>query len=383
MTVNQQKQQQLDELLLHGLESLDLTQAQFNDAIAKYEAVGRCLAAPGSVLAPYSPTIYAQGSMAIGTTNKAVGRDERDIDLVCEMVLPVTISQAEAKRLLGQCLMENAIYATMLKEKNRCWRLVYAGEFHMDILPSKPDQRLPTPTALLVPDSALRRWKESDPRGYAAWFKRETARSMRQSSGGIRAGVEPAPQYLSVWDKAPLQIAIQLLKRHRDLRLNGNDDAPISIIITTLAARAYRGQDSIIATLFDLLQRMPLYIDHDENRLPFVRNPTNVLENFADKWHTEPQKQRVFNQWIEDAKVDLNELAAATLGQSGESLKRFLGECHSNSALRAYGDRMQRQRGAGLRVATTSGLLGATAGRTSEVAANTFYGASELRRDRR
>ena len=170
--MDQQKQRQLDELLLLGLESLDLTEAQFYDAIAKYEAVGRCLAAPGSVLAAYSPTIYAQGSMAIGTTNKAVGRDERDIDLVCEMSLPKTMSQAEAKRLLGQCLKENATYATMLKEKNRCWRLVYAGEFHMDILPSKPDNRLPASTALLVPDSALQRWKESDPKGYAAWFMR-------------------------------------------------------------------------------------------------------------------------------------------------------------------------------------------------------------------
>lgn len=375
--MEQQKQQQLDELLLHGLESLDLSEAQFNDAVAKYEAVGRCLAAPGSVLAPYSPTIYAQGSMAIGTTNKPVGRDERDIDLVCEMILPATISQADAKRLLGQCLMENATYEKMLEEKNRCWRLVYAGEFHMDILPSKPDHRLPTPTALLVPDSALQRWKETDPKGYAAWFKREAARSMRQLSRGIQATVEPAPQYLSVWDKLPLQIAIQLLKRHRDLRLNGNDDAPISVIITTLAARAYRGQDSILATLFDLLERMPLYIDYDENRLPFVRNPTNALENFADKWHKAPQKQQVFNQWIESAKVDLNNLAAATLGQSGESLKRFLGEHHANDALRAYGDRMQQQRGSGLRVATASGLLGAAAGRTSEVAANTFYGASE------
>ena len=202
-------------------------------------------------------------------------------------------------------------------------------------------------------------------------------------SGGIRAGVEPSPQFLSVWDKTPLQVAIQLLKRHRDLRLNGNDDAPISIIITTLAARAYRGQNSVLATFFDLLQRMPLYIEDDEYRRPFVRNPTNALENFADKWHTEPQKQEVFSKWIDNAKADLNELAETTLGQSGESLSRFLGERHANSAVRAYGDRMQRQRGAGLRVATTTGLLGATAGRTSEVAANTFYGASELRNDRR
>ena len=44
--------------------------------------------------------------------------------------------------------------------------------------------------------------------------------------------IEDVPTYRV---KTPLQMAIQLLKRHRDIYFqNNNENAPISIIITTL-----------------------------------------------------------------------------------------------------------------------------------------------------
>lgn len=380
--MDHERLKQLDELLKLGLESLDLSEAQHNDAIEKYQAVGKWLDADDSLLAPYDPTIYAQGSMAIGTTNKTIAQDERDIDLVCEMRLPESVTQAEAKRLLGKRLKESKVYSAMLEEKNRCWRLIYAGEFHMDLLPGKPDGRAATSTALLVPDKFLQCWKETDPKGFAAWFLRKAVQSVqarREAYGRILAGVEPAPKYVPVWDKTPLQIAVQILKRHRDESLNGNDDAPISIIITTLAGHAYRGQASIFATLLDLLQQMPKHIEYDSNGRPWVRNPMNSLENFADKWHSEPQKHAVFNEWIERATRDLQALARAALRDAADPLSKLLGERHAGHAIRAYGDRMHRQRQSGLRVATATGLLGASGTQSAEVHRNTFFGAGNSR----
>ena len=327
-----EKQRLLDEILGFGIESLSLTEAQHEDVIAKYSAMGRLLNAPDSVLQPYSPTIFPQGSFALGTTTKPAGQDEFDLDLVCEMALPSHITQAKAKQLVGDRLRKNTTYAEMLQEKNRCWRLIYAGQFHMDILPAKPDDRVPTETALVVPDKELSRWKETDPKGYTQWFKIQAARSMTHESSRIRAGVESAPEYTSVWDKLPLQLVVQLLKRHRDVSLKGDDDAPISIIITTLAARAYQGHDSIYATLLDLLEQMPGYIEYDDENRPYVRNPMNPLENFADKWHQQPRKKLVFEQWILRARKDLMSFASATLSQSAQPLAKFLGERHANQA---------------------------------------------------
>ena len=213
------KQVLVDELLKLGMEALDLTESQHNDAVAKYGVVGHWLDADDSILRPYSPTIFLHGSGALGTATRPVGQEEFDLDLVCEMNLPQDLSQTEVKRLVGARLRANATYAPMLEEKNRCWRLIYAGQFHMDILPAKPDDRFPTASALVVPDKALRRWKETDPKGYGRWFAIQAAHSLIHTDCELRAGVEPAPQYTTIWQKRPLQIAVQILKRHRDISL--------------------------------------------------------------------------------------------------------------------------------------------------------------------
>jgi hypothetical protein len=61
--------------LTYGAEALDLTPTQYDDAVQKYQAVGTWLNKPGTLLAPADPLIYPQGSIAIGTATKPVGRD--------------------------------------------------------------------------------------------------------------------------------------------------------------------------------------------------------------------------------------------------------------------------------------------------------------------
>ena len=42
---------------------------------------------------------------------------------------------------------------------------------------------------------------------------------------------------------------------------NGNKDKPISIIITTLAAKAYKGEANIIEGLYDVVHSMKNHIE--------------------------------------------------------------------------------------------------------------------------
>ena len=235
----------LNRLLIAGAKELDLTPTQHARAVGHYEAVGEYLAERGSPLECYSPVVFAQGSMAIGTATKPVGRDEFDLDLMCRLLIQFSANPAEVKRIVGKRLQDHDTYRRMLREKNRCWRLVYAGEFHMDIIPGIPDPQGQTETALLVPDRALRCWKETDPKGYAAWFVTR-AKITIFAKEAIRAEVEPAPSQPDEQRKLPLQVIVQLLKRHRDLMFVDDEDAPISIIITTLAAHAYDGAQSTV-----------------------------------------------------------------------------------------------------------------------------------------
>jgi hypothetical protein len=59
----------------------------------------------------------------------------------------------------------------------------------------------------------------------------------------LKANIEDVPEWRV---KTPLQRAVQLLKRHRDVYFAGDyENRPISIIITTLAAHAYKNQENV------------------------------------------------------------------------------------------------------------------------------------------
>lgn len=146
----------------------------------------------------------------------------------------------------------------------------------------------------------------------------------------ITRAVENAPNYQR--KKSPLQRVVQMLKRHRDLWIEyrstySKKDKPISVIITTLAAKAYAydvkvGEIEILQVLQTVAKNMLRHMD-GENR---VSNPVNEHENFADKWVENPQRRECFMAWREDVLTDLNTLnSATTVGDVWEALALFLG----------------------------------------------------------
>ena len=99
---------------------------------------------------------------------------------------------------------------------------------------------------------------------------------------------------------------IQLLKRHRDQMFQDYEEVkPISIIITTLAARAYNGEFDATLAMKSILTDMDKYI---QNTQPKVPNPVNPAEDFADKWHSEKHShlklKNNFSRWLIQARAD-------------------------------------------------------------------------------
>ena len=95
-----------------------------------------------------------------------------------------------------------------------------------------------------------------------------------------------------------------ILKRHRDMMFEDNSkDKPISIILTTLSAHAYNGEESIGSALLSILARMKDGIHFDGNKY-VINNPTDALENFADKWETHPERAEAFFSWLAQAQED-------------------------------------------------------------------------------
>jgi hypothetical protein len=80
---------------------------------------------------------------------------------------------------------------------------------------------------------------------------------------------------------------------------------PISIIITTLAARAYNGETNMNEALINILQKMPDLINNTGIRVP---NPTMPTEDFAHKWQDETKLEKSFKSWLAKAESDFEYL---------------------------------------------------------------------------
>jgi hypothetical protein len=226
-----------------------------------------------------------------------------------------------------------------LEEKHRCWRLQYQDDlpFHMDVVPSIPQTMEKRASLVEVMsrkgleknlsqsvaqhagaitddreddyDQLSLDWHVSNSEGYALWFESRFPKLLLEKV--VRARVDKLPER---HQKSPLQLCIQILKRHRDVMFEKNPDPkPISIIITTLAARAYSGEEVLHEAMRSIVSGMRKHINQSEPRVP---NPVNPDEDFADRWAMEEGKkldlEGQFKKWLDAVERDFGALETST-----------------------------------------------------------------------
>jgi hypothetical protein len=322
---------ELDQVLIKTASRLDIPDDAYEDAVVKYEAVGAWLASDESDLNPFAPEIYPQGSFRLGTVVHPLAVYDYDIDLVC--VLNRTkeqISQKELKQIVGTRLKQSPALKSLVSSGCRCWLVDYPAEtgmpgFHMDVLPAMPNPE--RPTGIFLTDTELFHWQRSNPKAYADWFfsRMISILTARRAAAAMSASVdvEDVPEWQV---KTPLQMTVQLLKRHRDVYFQPvPDDRPASIILTTLAAMAYRGQPIVYNALLDVMAEMPRFIERRGDKW-WIGNPTEIQENFADRWNQNPERHANFLRWLKRAQEDFSSLIVKrNLGEAIEHLGATLG----------------------------------------------------------
>lgn len=367
--------QTFSQLLEAIAEELNIPESYFKQAVERYESIGEWLERDKSRVAQFRPEIYPQGSFRLGTVIRPISdRDEYDLDLVSELSLDKgTVTQQMLKNLVGQEIKSYAHAKNIkspVKEGKRCWTLDYSDvvQFHIDILPAIPDaemfkQLLEENKQLLeekgdIPSNWLDlaiaitdnthhnydridfEWPRSNPRGYAEWFRScmKTRFDIIRIAYLMERQVEDVPDYKI---KTPLQQSIQICKRHRDIwfeenKLHYHEKAkPISIIPTTLAARAYDNEADLQEALWNIVSNMHKHIERDINGAACILNPVDPLENFADKWREDPIREKCFQDWLEQLQEDLRKaFESSDIQLAGESLKSCLGENMVDKALR-------------------------------------------------
>lgn len=367
--------------------TLDLSETRLETARSAYESIGAWLA-NGAHPWLQDAAITAHGSTALGTAVSPLSGDEFDVDAMLHLPLvPPQAAPRSVKAVVGARLREHATYAARLEEKARCWRLSYAGDFHLDLTPSI-DYPPVAPPAVVVPDRPLERWLPSNPQGFRDWFDRRAALAptAHESDRVLAKRGTVAPFPVQTGRRGVLRRVVQILKRHRDQRFADTPSAdarPISIIITTLAAHAY--EHVVLSQSFDndfdvvvaTVRAMPAFIRHEAGpgERYRVENPTVRGENFADKWNRDPTLPEAFFMWHQRACRDLERLFEL---QGEDQIARHLNETFGRGA----GSTVLSSRVAqistaradrSLRHAAGVGFVTGTAGGVA-VRPNTFFG---------
>jgi len=324
---------QINKIYTQVVNNLDISEELFQRAEKKYMDIASWFE---ENIQKYDFVIYQQGSFALGTVTKPISdADEYDLDLVCEINNASDLTAEQLKKRSYDWLNRYGKYER-LKEKTRCWQVIYSDslQFHIDFLPSLPlplgDERI----LITDKDDNYKTYEYigSNPKGYAAWFKERMAAQYALQEHKIAiekyaADIKKVPRYAV---KTPLQKAIQLLKRHRDILFKDDtyNVTPISIIITTLSAHTYNNEDNIYDALLSIIKGMPRYINKLADGSYSIENPSCPTENFAEKWNEHPERAVAFFEWIEQVKLDLveNLISVDTTIHAGNLLKQSLGE---------------------------------------------------------
>ncbi|MCU1701596.1 MAG: nucleotidyltransferase [Mycobacterium sp.] len=371
-------------MLLEGaVDTLDVSPELQQFAIERYKEVGTWLAEHGD----YGTQIYPQGSFRLGTVVRPnTGSGEYDIDLVCQLLIAKeNITQAQLKKEVGSLLQAYVQWKVRhghsdgpktCEARRRCWMLTYPDHgFHLDVLPAIPDVEYPS-TGILLTDKQLYRWQHSNPIGYAKWFRtrsEELQKKLITAAEERRINVDEVPE----WEfRTALQRVVQVLKWHAMLFFADDEDIrPPSILITTLAARAYTGETD----LFTATRRVLMGMDrHIENRhgIWWVPNPAHREENFADKWNEYPARRKAFIEWhrsISAALDDTVQLRGMGLQAVASRLEQSFGRDSIQKSVERYGERMRRHRTDGsLRMSRTGSLTTSVIG--IPIRDHTFYG---------
>lgn len=383
------RKQQLGNLLELIADDLDIPDDLKAELVRKYNHLGSWIRQDNEDRYRTDSEIYPQGSVRLGTSIQPVTAScGYDVDLVYLRRLGKNnISQEQLVEQAGEQLERYIEFRRLegkevpvLVRRRRCWAMNFSDRFHMDVLPALPDEdgtlfTRSLETSILLTDRRLWLWQHSNPKAYSEWFREcEIVVFTEKRISMARAGNVEVEKIADDSVKTPLRVSVQILKRHRDLRYSGNpDDKPISIIITTLAAAAYRNERELFDALMGIITRMHSSIEMIDGKW-WIPNPVNPKENFADKWNEFPQRAKRFFEWLSTVKADLEALLTLSgLNNISSSLATSFGSDVVERSIKRFGEGVDdsQQRGE-LKMAAGSGVLNMLTG--TKVEKNTWYG---------
>jgi len=165
---------------------------------------------------------FLQGSVATGTAIRPLSNDEFDVDVIYPFRLSAFGNQQPTPKHIidwfTSRLVQNGFYKPRLIPKPRCARIDYAGDFHVDIIPSTKD--IPDHQPYAIPTRDLTGWITNDAIGFANWVR---------ARDGAAGGKD-------IYGDGRFVRTVRIMKRWRD-HFFGEQSAVSSILLTTILGK--------------------------------------------------------------------------------------------------------------------------------------------------
>ena len=338
----------LDVMLTEIALRIQLSPTDHGKAVARYEAVSQWIDRPDSPLHGRVELTYPQGSMAIGATiARSSERDEHDIDAMAQLLLARGTDPEVALSLLDTSIRgeRGSRYHDMTVRRTRCVTIEYADGMHLDVTPAVLLPELRARTSVIFhskPEDPREPRKRlyANPWGFAEWFTAMTPAAADEAFAEYfeqrcleetrlrmmaEAATEPVPDQLPAYRKSRAVIALQLIKRFRNLRYERRADLrrPPSVLLckyvadhanrTTTLADEVLHQATAMLEIFEAAQRAGGLV-HEEN-------PTCQADVLTDRWPTSPEDQQHF---IGDLRELTQKLARLIEGAALEEMRQIL-----------------------------------------------------------
>lgn len=359
----------IDVMLADVAIRIQLSPTDYQLAVDHYHAISDWLEREDSPLKGYVRDFYTQGGFAIGATvSRHSSDDEFDIDVMVDLAYRVDVDPEDALAILYDAIRgeRGSRYYLKTDRKTRCSTVNYDG-MHLDVTPTVRRTDTIEKTGLIFHSKPEEPWAKksllANPYGFAQWFMSRTPpdqdfgnfferRSLdydrERAMLSKQADAAPVPEQCPAYQKSRAVIALQLIKRWRNLaydKRHPNRRLPPSVLLAYYVAIHANQTKSLAEELSFQVENLLTIVreSHDRRCKVFASNPMCDHDILTDRWPTDLSDQAIFIRELTDFAVKLRRLRGEiNLTEMQQILKYLFGEAPARSAVTNHVQRVSK-----------------------------------------
>jgi Second Messenger Oligonucleotide or Dinucleotide Synthetase domain len=374
-----------DALLMDVARRIQLTKTKHQAAETNFRALCKYVDREGSPLENKVIECYPSGSFATGTAIASrVAKDQHDVDVVMELDIPLDSPPKDVLNLLFRAINSEpgSRYHGKVTQNSRCVTVEYGDGTTVDLMPIARIQGPERAGNLFhyKQETGEARHKPVNPWGFAKHFNDHVdfdpvfhdlfagRRVLVEGRIFEKAETQPMPDHVPIEEKSARVVALQLLKRARDIawRSNRKGRKPPSVALAAMALYAGTVHSSLLDEVIAIAThiRGRLMETNGLRGTVQVNNPAYPPDEFTDRWPENKSAQDLFDGDLRRLIVGLYKLRTEnlSLAEQRELLEGLFGETAATYAIESTLEARRREMDANrLHLGSTGKVLGVAA----------------------